>query len=848
MSQFFYTSVDSAGDHILFRGYDKGKRFVDKIRYNPSVYLAASDGKYTALDGTKLKKFEPGGLMDCNQFLKDYKQVDNFDIYGNTNWQVQFLGDVFDKPIEFEPTLIDVTFLDIEVKSDAGFPSPRIAPQPVTAITVKSSLQDHYVTWGLGDYNAQLSELEDMKVTYVKCDDEIDLLLNFLAWWQSRYPDIITGWNSRFFDIPYLINRIKRVIGDKTAYKISPWNIIRARDIEFANSTQQVYEIRGVQQLDYLDLFKKFDGPINGAQESYKLDHILFTILGTRKLDYSEYGSLTKLYEEDHQKFIDYNIRDVQGVVQLEDKMGLIQLAIVIAFRARVNFADVFGPVGLWDALMYNELKSRDIICPPRVQGSKLGGIEGAYVKDPKIGMYDWVVSFDLNSLYPHLMMQYNMSPETIVVDTHDNISVDKLLTSPDLTIPSNRCMSATGQFFRTDIKGIIPTIVAAFYDERKVVKKEMLDAEQREEGIDKRSKNAIKEVEKEISTLNNRQHAIKILMNSLYGAMSNVHFRYFDIRIAESITISGQLTIRWAEQHINTFMNETMKTEGVDYVIAMDTDSLYLNMGPLVKLALGSNPSTSYIIKSLDQISKEVIIPILNKAYDELKDMMQAYEQKMVMAREVIAERGIWTGKKHYALNVWNNEGVQYNEPKLKIAGLESKRSSTPALCRTFIEDTLKIIMNENEQSTQAFIKDARTKFRSAPAEDVAFPRGINDLEKYHKTEGIGLLYQKGCPIAVRGALLYNNQIRKQKLDHRYELAYSGSKIKYAYLKMPNPIPENVIAFPEVLPPEFDLTDYIDYDKQFDKSYLEPIKKILTAIGWEAEYRPTLARFFSNG
>ena len=833
----FYTCVDRYSNDILFRGYKDGKPISERIQYKPTMYIPGkADSPYKTLEGKSVEPVNPGTMRDTRNFIDEYKHVDNFKIYGNTNYIHQFISDAFLKRgVNFDRDKINVTTIDIEVQSDQGFPTPDEARFPITAITVKNNIDNKFYVWGLGEWKDHRSELKKElvdRVVYVQCDKEAGLLMKFLDHWCKNYPDVLTGWNSRLFDTTYIVNRIAMILGEDMKKKLSPWKIINERNIDIAGRKHQAFDIYGLQQLDYMDCFKKF-GYTYGTQESYKLDNIAHVVLGERKLSYDEYGSLHALYNQNHQKFIDYNIRDVDIVDRLEDKMGLITLSMTVAYKGLVNYSDAFGSVGVWDAILFNELRKRDIVVPPKESREKERKIEGAYVKDPQTGAHEWVMSFDLNSLYPHIIMQYNMSPETVVNDMQYEANVDDLLKRTEYKIPKKYCMTGTGQYFNKTKKGIVPEIIQGLYDERSVIKRKMLTAQQR--GQDEGSSY---EIEKEITTLNNQQMAVKILMNSLYGALSNEHFRYYDMRVAESITVSGQLTIRWAEDTINRYMNKVLKTDNEDYIIAIDTDSLYVRMSKLVEQVNPKDP-----IKFLDKVGKEKLEPLMAKAYDELYNYMNAYEQKMVMAREVIADKGIWTGKKHYALNVYNNEGVQYKEPKLKIMGIEVVRSSTPQPCRDFLRDTIKVIMNKDEDATQKFIEDCRAKFMSLPAEDIAFPRGVSDMNKWKDRAN---LYKKGTPIHVRGALLYNHHLNKNGLVQKYESIFSGEKIKFCYLKMPNYIQENVIAFNSVIPDEFNIREFVDYDKQFDKAYIEPLKNILDVIGWSTEKRMTLEDFFA--
>ena len=836
----FYTCVDRIGNNILFCGYKNGERIRKRVPYHPTFYVPTDkDSEWKTLQGRSVDVVNPGTMHDCREFLNEYKDIDNFKIYGNANYVTQFISDAFlERGIEFNRELINVTTVDIEVQSDQGFPHADEANFPVTAICLKNNIDNIFYVFGLGEWDKEESILSDemsSRVKYVKCDNEAKLLMKFLDQWQSNYPDVLTGWNSRFFDTVYLVNRITKVLGDDMAKKISPWGILAKRELEFTAGTQEVYEIRGVQQLDFMDCFKKF-GYTYGTQESYKLDNIAHVVLGERKIDYSEYGDLYTLYKENHQLFIDYNIKDVDIVDRLEDKTGLITLAMTIAYKALVNMSDAFGSVGVWDALLYNELKKRKIVVPPKINQTKERQIEGAYVKIPQNGMHDWIVSFDLNSLYPHIIMQYNMSPETIVDDRCYGVNVDDLLDETKYDKSDEYCMSATGQYFHKSKRGIVPEMVDNLYAERSAVKKEMLKTEQKVQ-----DKGSSYELDKKIVTLNNQQMAIKILMNSLYGALSNEFFRYYDMRIAESITVTGQLTIRWAENTINKYMRKLLKSEE-DYVVAIDTDSLYIRANDLVEKALGEKFDTDKGVKFLDKVASEKFEPLLAKSYDKLCSFMNGYEQRMVMKREVIADKGIWTGKKHYALNVYNSEGVQYTEPKLKIMGIEVVRSSTPMPCRNMLKDTIRVIMTTDEETTQKYIEDCRNKFNELPPEDIAFPRGVSDINKWKDSRAI---YKKGCPIHVRGALLYNFYLNEMKVKN-HEPIFSGEKIKFVYLKVPNALHENIIAFntASVIPKEFGITQMIDYDLQFKKAYLDPLNSILDAIGWTAEKRLTLDMF----
>jgi DNA polymerase elongation subunit (family B) len=660
-------------------------------------------------------------------------------------------------------------------------------------------------------------------------------LNKFLFYWENNYPEVITGWNCSFYDIPYLCGRIDRILGERDARRISPWRLLTRGEVTLNGRSNIVYDIGGITVLDYLDLYKKFT---YSNQESYRLDHIAFVELGQKKLDHSEFETFKDFYTQDWQKFVEYNIVDVELVDRLEDKMKLIELAITMAYDAKVNYTDVFSQVKMWDSIIYNYLKKQDIVIPPKVDGKKDAQYAGAYVKEPIPGRYDWVVSFDLNSLYPHLIMQYNISPETLQDHKHPSISVDKILNKElDLSDLKGQTVCANGAFFDTTKRGFLPKLMDKIYQDRVIYKKKMLEAKQQYEKT--KDKNLIKE----IARCNNIQMARKIQLNSAYGAIGNEYFRYYKLANAEAITLSGQVSIRWIENKMNGYLNKILKSENKDYVIAVDTDSIYLNLGNLVSKLFPNETDDTKIVNFLDKICKEKFEPFIDQSYQELSQYVNAYEQKMFMKRENIANRGIWTAKKRYMLNVWDSEGVRYEAPKLKIMGLEAIKSSTPAACRAKIKEAFKLIMTSTEDEVVKFIETFKKEFPTLPVDQIAFPKTASDVEKWKSTSTI---YKKSTPIHVRGSLLFNHYIRDKKLTNKYAIINNGEKIKYCYLKKQNPIRENVISFIQQFPKEIIAESYIDYSLQFDKSFLDPLKSVLDCIGWKTEQRGSLEDFFA--
>jgi len=822
---------------MLYRGYnDSGERVQTKVPFKPTMYLQStkSEGVWKAFDGSSVESIELDSMSEATDFIKKYEDIDNFKIHGNNNFVAQFIQDKFPGVIKYDLKKIEVGNIDIEVASDDGFPEPGQANYPIISIAYKSSNNNIYYVWGLDIYDSSKSQLEldGALIRYVRCAGESDLILKFLTFWMHNCPDIITGWNIRFFDIPYMVNRTTRILGEETVKKFSPFGITKYRQINVKGKNLDAYEIYGVQQMDYFDLFQKF-GYSYGTQASYTLDHIASVVVGEKKLSYAEHGSLHTLYKNDYQKFIDYNIRDVQLVDKIDKQTGLMNLALTVAYKGGVNYMETFGTTSIWDSIIYRHLSQQKIAIPPAVRKHK-EPYPGGYVKDPIVGMSKWITSFDLNSLYPNLIVQYNMSPETLLsgpgdftasgVDYYLENDIDPELRERDVSVAAN------GSMYRKDKRGVMPEIIIGLYDERRAVKNDMLKLQKDYE------KGKTSELSREINRLENTQMAIKILLNSLYGALGNAYFRYFDMRIAEGITLSGQLSIKWAEKAMNEAMNSILKSDGKDYVIAMDTDSLYVNMEPLVNAVNPKDP-----VKFIDQACEQKIVPILAKAYDKMFTQMNAYDNRMVMAREAIADKGIWMAKKRYILNVHNNEGVQYAQPKLKIMGIEAVKSSTPQVVRDKFVKAYQLMLNSTEAELQKFVADFFEEFKSLRPEEVSFPRGVSDIEKWADRHTV---YKKGTPIHVRGALLYNQQLKKANLSQ--EAIKNGTKVKFCYMKMPNPLMENVISFTNFLPEEFALNQYVDYETQFNKTFKEPLKLVSDAIKWELEYVNSLEGFFS--
>jgi len=829
----FYTNVLQYGNTILVREVKDGERTTRRVKYQPTLFdliPGLKETGYKTLDGQNVKPHKFDCIKDAKRWSSERENQDI--VFGNTQYPYCWISDEFPNQIEWSLDKMLMVTIDIEVECENGFPKPEDAIEPILAITVKNHQSKRIVVWGVNDFHNYRDD-----VTYIKCKNEKDLLEKFLGFWETHIPDIITGWNTEFFDIPYICNRIINIFdeGEDQVKRLSPWKNIFSREVYQMGRTHQVYTLDGIAALDYFDLYRKFTYT---NQERYTLDHIAFVELGERKSG-NPYDTFREWYTKDYQSFIEYNINDVELVDKLEDKMKLIELCLTMAYEAKVNFTDVLGTVRFWDIIIYNHLCKKKIVIPPKKQRKKVEKYEGAYVKEPQIGIHKWVMSFDLNSLYPHLIMQYNISPETLI-PSKEKSSGDMVNKILDGKVKNNTeyCMAPNGAFFRKDKRGFLPELMETIYNDRVKYKKLLLEAEQEYENTKDKS------LLKVISRYNNIQMAKKISLNSAYGAIGNHWFRYFDLRNAEAITTSGQLAIRWIERDLNIYLNKILETDKEDYVIASDTDSVYLTFDKLVSKVFGESPEIIKVVKFLDKVATDKLEPFIDKSYQALAKLVKAYDQKMIMGREVIADKGIWTAKKRYILNVYDNEGVRYKEPKLKIMGIEAVKSSTPAPCRDKLKEALKIIMNGDEKTLNTFIREFREEFMTLPPEEIAYPRSVNGVEKYtdnaQNTYNIesGETIQYGffksrAPIHVKGAILYNHLVDKNKLSNKYPYILEGEKISWLYLKEPNAYQSSAFSFITKMPKELDLHKFIDYNLQYEKSFIEPLKFITDKIKW---------------
>ncbi len=746
--------------------------------------------------------------------MREFDDVEGFEYFGMDKFVYSYIADEYKGEINFNLNDIKVHCLDIETDATGGYADIEKADKPITLIGI--GYGKHRVVFG---YKEHYTPKNSKRHIFVKCDDEIDMLNRFLDFWNDDdvRPDIVTGWNIEGYDIPYIVNRLRNQMGMEAAERLSPWGILIEKETVIRGRPVKVFTPVGIAVLDYLQLYQKFT---YNQQESYTLDHIAWVEVQKRKLDYSEYENLQDMYNKDFGKYIEYNIADLDRVFDIDAKKRFIELAVTMAYDAKVNYVDSLTSVRIWDVMIYNHLLAKDIIIPKSMRG-EARSVPGGYVKDPQIGRHENVISVDFTSLYPRLMIFLNISPETLVGFAEWGMAhLDKVLEgkfSNDHAVANGYGQAANGARFRNDKLGFLPEIVDIQFAKRQEYKDKM-----------KELKKANPD-DKLIDKFNNYQLAKKIQMNSLYGALANEYCRYYDYRLASAITLTGQLAIRYVEKRINEFLNDYFKTTGDDYVIAMDTDSCYIKLEKL---------GTENRIETLNKFATEVIEPKIAEWMTDFQKLLNAYKDALSMKLEAISDRAIWKAKKMYMMNINQFEGIAYKVPELKMMGIEAVKKVIPEVCRNALKEAISLCLNSDERSVQQYVLEFRKRFNELSFDDIAFPRGVKGIDKYRDPV---TSWKLGTPVHVKASIVYNNYLKANGLDTKFPLIFDRDKIKFAYLKEPNPTKAAVIAAPRMMPKQLEIDDHIDRSLMFEKTFKAPLQSILQAIGWSIEERSVL-------
>jgi DNA polymerase elongation subunit (family B) len=830
----FYTACTLKGNKILVRGYNKGKRFMDSVNFKPSLYIhSEKESKYRSLKNTSVKRMIFDSLYDCREFLDQYRDIPDCPIYGNTDFITQYLMETYSAEVEYDLSQIKVAYLDLECESEGGFPDLDSPNERINLITIRINGTTYVISF-------TPITLPDCKVIIVASEKElIKKIFEVLA---KEDVDIITGWNIKLFDMPYIIGRALLFYEPEDIQSWLPFGLMKMRETDIGGKNYKIYEFPGYTILDYMDLYKKFSGT---SQESYALQNIAKVELDAQKLDYSEYGSLREFYKKNFQKFAEYNVQDAVLVERLDNKLKLIDLAVSVAYEAKITYDTVFFATRIWETICCDYLLKQNIIPPLKKSYAKDEQFVGAYVKDVTPGFYKNVVSFDATSLYPSIIMQWNISPETcikanVAFNADDFLGGRKkeIFDSLEQVKKTNACLACNGSMFTNDFKGFIPILIERTFNQRKEAKNKMIELEKDYE------QTKDEKLLPRIAALKVRQSVKKILANSLYGCLGNPAFVYSSPELATAVTVTGQVIIRKAEKAMNDYIQSLTK-DNKDYVIAVDTDSVYLDLDAIVK-KISEKTNIPNVTDFINQVCEQKIQPEFKKEMDLLGRTLNCSENKIVFKREAIASAGIFIAKKRYALYVQDLEGVRFTEPKLKIMGLETARSSTPAIVRNKLKECIKIILTKTPEELRRYVDEFYDEFMKMPIEDIAAPRGVKGIAKYTDNTKI---YKTGTPIATKAALLHNAYIKKLNLTKDIQVIRENDKIKFVFVKVPNPYGMNgkdaVLGFINKPAKEFELEKYIDRTKQFEKTFKEPLDNIIQAIGWVINNELTLESFF---
>lgn len=905
----FPLCIEQFGSTIVERYINKnGQEQIRKVDYQPTLFhhvMPDVKTKYKDIFGKPCvpKKFD--SIKSARDWMKRMQDLGQ-DAMGMDDFKLAYFSDTYRGEIDYDIDRIRVAAIDIEVTAPE-FPDPAEAKYPIDAITHYDSIDDKFYVYDLvsntdpWDINLarrlesekEVRDLEEDvldRVVYKCYQTEKELLADYIRAWVANYPAIVTGWYSDSFDIPYIVRRIMNVFGESVAKKLSPFNRINIRKVETDYyGTKEYYNITGISSLDGIELYKKFSYT---PQPSYKLDDVAQAETNKSKVAYE--GKLSELRASDHQTYITYNIGDVVRVLDIDAKRCFIELVVSVAYYAKINFSNVFSPLKTWDAIIYNSLRETNGVIPENKNHLKMP-YPGAFVKEPIISYYKRLLTFDLTSLYPSIIRQVNISPETIVGSFTPALLQDYINGVAPRPSDEFSC-SPNGWMYRKDVLGVIPVEIKKVFDQRKAWKKKMLIAEQNLEiikhysanpsgTIDKEpeldytipfadndknvlsdihetlsglSANGLKAVakrcEKKISQCNTAQLNRKISINSLYGALGNEYFRFFDLRNASAITLFGQLAIQWIERKVNEYLNFVCKTENEAYVKYCDTDSIYVCVDNVFELVGGESrfKDDQEWVDFLDNFAKKRMEPAIDKAFRELAEYMNSVEHLMFMDREAIIGPSIgsngvgsfWTAKKRYAANVWDMEGVRYEKPKLKIMGLETQRSSTPKAMRIFLKECIRTILQDGESALHDTFAKFKKDFSKLDYREVAGVSSANNIAKYSDEFGMPI---KGTPYHIKGVLFFNRYIKK--FNSPIDPIMEGEKVMILPLKERNPYGSDCVSWVSGtrLPKEFEqeMLTYVDYEVLFNKMVISPLETITKACKMDYEKRASLTDVF---
>lgn len=854
-----YISVQKWGTAVLHRYIDEhGRDCKETIEnFRPKLYIEAENGTFTSMinEGIRLGEVELDDFNAAKDFI-DENEERGFTVYGQGNWAHNAIGALYHGQHlhpQFDKTRVVV--FDLEVKSDDGFPSPIMAAQPIISVSHYDSLDDILTLYSMAPWDEASSFIREVypelmpKIRFRQFTTEKSLLRAYLDLWTKNYPMVVSGWHSNGFDCPYLFNRIAIVLGDQAAKSLSPFRAVTKKEHKdnFGNAAVSV-NIYGMSQLDLQELYKKFEVR---PRENHRLATIAALELGTSKIDYTEEETIQNMFDTAPQKFNDYNILDTWLVWLINVKRQMIQTAMFIAYESKVNMEDVYSPVKVWDAHICNKLLEKNKAAPLPSRSIKTPYV-GAYVKTVIPGMYKWVVSFDVASMHPTIIRQWNMCASTVMDNPNSPhqdysshlVKLDELANLLVGECPEGYSVAANGVLFSHSASSTIPGLVGELFNERKITKAKAISLLKQAELDEINSK----ELKKQSSSYKTKEGAIKVLLNSLYGAMANEWFRFFDIRMAEGITLTSQVVIQFIERRVNEFLNKTLRNyPPKDRCVGIDTDSCYFELDDLVTEMFKNKPNATVneITDFLDRASEHVTKAAIEPAIEELAKYMKCRETLITMKREAICDRAFWVAKKKYALNVIDNEGVRYAHPEQKAVGLQLVQTSTPKFCRDALGEAVKIILTgdvNDKERLLPLIERVKKDYETLGVYEIACPRGVSEIDKWKGLDG---LPGKGSTPPIRGVIIYNHFLMKMGLDSKYQIIKPGSKIRYLHLTQPNPLKSDAIAFFTRLPTEFGIEPYINRSHMYETSFLTPLRGITSVVGLFLEPDRSLEEFF---
>ncbi len=833
----FYTNVKSDYKGINLTYVRNGQRKITKLPFKPKLYTPCNMGEFIGLDGVKLKEHKFETIRDYNKFLRDYKGLENFSIYGEINPEYQFIQRNWVDDIKFDKKLINIAYFDIEVSplsqstiDKKGALDTTNTPFPIVSIALYHSINDTMVVFGLKEYDIDKSPHKDkFKIIYKRFGNETELLKSFMNHITNENfrPDIFVGWNSTMYDIPYIINRYKRVGGDKFKNALSPFEQVTqytAKKKKFGKWEEyEAFDIKGITHIDGIDAYQVFGG--RPQQSSYALNHIGEEEVNQKKLEYNESKHILETFWDNHQVYIDYNIQDTYLVKLIDDKVRFTDRIIQTAFKSRCNFSDVLGTTKQWDIILYNYITSKGMIIPPLVEREKIP-YSGGFVRNSLVGSQKWVTTFDFKSMYPYILMVFNMSPETILKEFKDGC-----ITTP------NRL------FFKNDVIGVIPSMINDLLQDREKFKKlakEYYDNKELHEYYDV------------------NQYVIKILLNSLYGALGNRFFRYYTTELAEGVTKTGQYLIKRMADCLNKCLNQINKTTGQEYttvnieefeqsddaedfVVMGDTDSCAISFEKYVKENC-QNMTDRQVIDKILELYTNIIDPAIENELNMVYDEFNITNKSLKLQLESISKQAIYLVKKHYIGHILYEDGKYFldeEEPKLKIKGVEGVKSSTPKFFRQKLKEFYKIAVLKDEKYFREFMENTLKSYRTQEVMTGCKPIKASNLDKWKCDKNI---YISGTGEQAKACLIYNHFLKMYKLENTYDLIKDGDSVHLLKLTQPNPLRTSCIAIPNGhIPKEFKLDNYVGDMIHYEKYFLKPVSNISKILKWNANKRKVL-------